>query len=147
MKVYGMDVPEAVRVKKRWAEVKGAFKNVDSEYARMALKSLCLEGVNVHWESGVINVARVELFRRAFPDDKYFGLIFDGLNERVNEYVNGYCGGDLGRFTELLFRNQPVCYVGDNVESIFDVEGNNWYKNKFRKKYPEAVGVLEDCFV
>ena len=140
-----VQISDSDRVKDYWANAKLAFSDMSSDDAKMLLKCYILQSINLNWELGFSNLTRLEMLKKAFPEDNLIAEIYDQLLERCNENIKDLDDVGCRYIYENCFSDQPETfrYGGESYMHLYDVH-NDWMLKKLFNKYPKLKNIMLD---
>ncbi len=129
-------------IKLYWAENKLCFSDFNQTEAMDLLKIIILKEVDLRWEVGFVNLAKVELLAKAFPDDTLMLEIYEQLLKKCNYIVTNLTEENYKDVMERCFSGEPVTYWREGEFEVRYNVNNNKYLKKIIADHPEAEGAI-----
>lgn len=123
-------------LQKSWAESKMALSDLSEDDAKKLLKVMILQNIDGSWGDGFVNLIRLELLTKAFPEDHELKEIYRQLYEKCSEWMTKQINESNASYTfEHCFRDEPQTYMhrGDGVHTFYDVNDDKYLKELLRK--------------
>ena len=132
-------------IKEYWAESKMALTDMTKEDAEDLLKIMILQSVDGNWGDGFVNLTRLELLAKVFPEDGLIQEVYRQLYEKCNTFMTTIDDKNYSAYPEMIFRDQPTTYKhhGDGVYTWYDVNDDHILK-KLMIKYHMIAGAIQN---